>query len=153
MSRKVTLEDKIEKRDKLKARIDKNMNDMKPTYDAYEKLDAEINAELAEIEQKKKNKIFDHVMSLFGESISAEDFATKFDRIMNDNRNKGFVEQLKREQNAREKAKTKSAEQNEDANNSTEVSPALGENVPADKLINPEVLPASVNDVPINNLH
>ena len=153
MSRKVTLEDKIEKRDKLKARIDKNMNDMKPTYDAYEKIEAEINAELAEIEQKKKDMIYEHVMSLFGESISAEDFATKFDRIMNDNRNRVFVEQLKCDQAERENAKNKSAEQNNDANNSTEVSPALGEIVPADKNTKSEVLPASANDVQINNLH
>ena len=51
MSKKITLEEKMEKRDKLKARIDKNLEDMKPTYKAYEKLEKEINAELEEIKQ------------------------------------------------------------------------------------------------------
>ena len=92
-------------------------------------------------------------MSLFGYSLSSEDFIKKFDRIMNDNRNRGFIEQLKHEQAERKKAKIKSAEQYKNANNSIEVTPALGENVLADKPINTEVSPASVTDVPINNLH
>ncbi|MBO4865838.1 MAG: hypothetical protein J5582_04635 [Ruminococcus sp.] len=139
MSKKITLEEKMEKRDKLKARIDKNLEDMKPTYKAYEKLEKEINAELEEIKQKEKNKIYEHVMSLFGYSLSPEDFIKKFDRIMNDSRNRGFVEQLKREQTEREKAKNKSAEQNIDANNSPDSLPCSGEYVTADKKIDPEV--------------
>ena len=42
---------------------------------------------------------------MFGESLSPEEVIEKFDRIMNDNRNKGFIEQLKREQAEREKSK------------------------------------------------
>ena len=94
----------MEKRDKLKAKIDKNAAEMQPIYDAYNKLDSEINSELTELEQRKKNAVYDHVMSVFGESLSAEEFAIKFDRIMKDDRNKGLIEQLKREQLAHEKA-------------------------------------------------
>ena len=132
MSKKITLEEKMEKRDKLKARIDKNLEDMKPTYKAYEKLEKEINAELEEIKQKEKNKIYEHVMSLFGYSLSSEDFIKKFDRIMNDNRNRGFIEQLKHDQAEREKLKNEQVRQNIDAKNTPGSSPCPGENVTAD---------------------
>lgn len=132
MSKKITLEEKMEKRDKLKARIDKNLEDMKPTYKAYEKLEKEINAELEEIKQKEKNNIYEHVMSLFGYSLSSEDFIKKFDRIMNDNRNRGFIEQLKHDQAEREKLKNEQVKQNIDAKNPPVSSPCPGENVTAD---------------------
>ena len=93
MPKKVTLEMKIAKRAEIQ-----------PTIDAYNALDAEIKAELAQLEQKKRNAVYDHVISVFGDSLSPEEVIVKFDRIMNDNRNKGFIEQLKREQAEREKS-------------------------------------------------
>ena len=105
MPKKVTLEMKIAKRDKYKEKIEKNRAEIQPTIDAYNALDAEIKAELAQLEQKKRNAVYDHVISVFGESLSPEEVIVKFDRIMNDNRNKGFIEQLKREQAEREKCK------------------------------------------------
>ena len=105
MPKKVTLEMKIAKREKYKEKIEKNRAEIQPTIDAYNALDAEIKAELAQLEQKKRNAVYDHVISVFGESLSPEEVIVKFDRIMNDNRNKGFIEQLKREQAEREKRK------------------------------------------------
>ena len=114
MPKKVTLEMKIAKRDKYKEKIEKNRAEIQPTIDAYNALDAEIKAELAQLEQKKRNAVYDHVISVFGESLSPEEVIVKFDRIMNDNRNKRFIEQLKREQ----------AERKELEKNSSEDSPA-----------------------------
>lgn len=105
MPKKITLEMKIAKRDKLKEKIEKKRAEIQPTIDAYNALDAEIKAEIAQLEQKKRNAVYDHVISVFGESLSPEEVIEKFDRIMNDNRNKGFIEQLKREQAEREKCK------------------------------------------------
>ena len=104
MPKKVTLEMKIAKREKYKEKIEKNRAEIQPTIDAYNALDAEIKAELAQLEQKKRNAVYDHVISVFGDSLSPEEVIVKFDRIMNDNRNKGFIEQLKREQAEREKS-------------------------------------------------
>lgn len=89
------------RRDKYKAKIEKNQAEMQPTYDAYAALDSEINAELEAIEQKKRNAVYEHVMSVFGEGISAEDFAREFDKLMSDNRNRDFVEHLKQMQKER----------------------------------------------------
>ena len=110
MPKKVTLEMKIAKRDKYKEKIEKNRAEIQPTIDAYNALDAEIKAELAQLEQKKRNAVYDHVIAVFGESLSPEEVIVKFDRIMNDNRNKGFIEQLKREQAEREKLVKNSSE-------------------------------------------
>ena len=110
MPKKVTLEMKIAKRDKYKEKIEQNRAEIQPTIDAYNALDAEIKAELAQLEQKKRNAVYDHVISVFGESLSPEEVIVKFDRIMNDNRNKGFIEQLKREQAEREKLEKNSSE-------------------------------------------
>ena len=110
MPKKITLEMKIAKREKYKEKIEKNRAEIQPTIDAYNALDAEIKAELAQLEQKKRNAVYDHVISVFGESLSPEEVIVKFDRIMNDNRNKGFIEQLKREQAEREKSVKNSSE-------------------------------------------
>ena len=119
MSKKVTLEMKIAKREKYKEKIEKNRAEIQPTIDAYNALDAEIKAELAQLEQKKRNAVYDHVISVFGDSLSPEEVIVKFDRIMNDNRNKGFIEQLKREQAERIKSENI-------GKNSPEDSPATG---------------------------
>ncbi|MBR1374443.1 hypothetical protein IJ556_08360, partial [bacterium] len=90
MPKKITLEMKIAKREKLKDKIEKNRAEIQPTIDAYNALDAEIKADIARLEQEKRNTVYDHVMSVFGETLSPEEFIKKFDRIMNDNRNKSF---------------------------------------------------------------
>lgn len=133
---------KIEKRDKLKAKIDKNNEDMKPTYDAYNKLEAEINSELAELEQRKRNAVYEHVMSVFGSDLSAEDFAKQFDRIMNDKHNKEFIERIRREHTEH----FVSSEENIDAKISSGDSPSPEKNVPHDIKNIPDVSPASGND-------
>ena len=76
---------------------------MKTTYDAYDKLKAEINAENERRKIERYTAIAEHVLSVFGKDISTEDFVRAFDRIMNDNRNRSFVEELKRNQQLREK--------------------------------------------------
>ena len=105
MPKKVTLEDKIAKRDRLLEQIEKSRAEIQPKVDAYNALDAEIKADLEQLERKKRDAVYDHVMSVFGEDISPEEFVVKFDRIMNDNRNKNFIQQLKREQAERQKLK------------------------------------------------
>ena len=55
MPKKVTLEMKIAKREKYKEKIEKNRAEIQPTIDAYNALDAEIKAELAQLEQKKRS--------------------------------------------------------------------------------------------------
>ena len=104
MPKKVTLEMKIAKRDKYKEKIEKNRAEIQPTIDAYNALDAEIKAELAQLEQKKRNAVYDHVISVFGESLSPEEVIEKFDRIMNDNRNAGIVRQLREREDERVRA-------------------------------------------------
>ncbi len=96
--------DKKRKEDAMPKKVTLEMKEIQPTIDAYNALDAEIKAELAQLEQKKRNAVYDHVISVFGDSLSPEEVIVKFDRIMNDNRNKGFIEQLKREQAEREKS-------------------------------------------------
>lgn len=119
MPKKITLEMKIAKRDKLKEKIEKNRAEIQPTVDAFNAIDAEIKADLARLEQEKRDAVYDHVISVFGDSLSPEEVIVKFDRIMNDNRNKGFIEQLKREQAEREKSENI-------GKNSPEDSPATG---------------------------
>jgi len=105
MPKKVTLEDKIAKCDRLLEQIERSRVEIQPKVDAYNAIDAEIKADLEQLERKKRDTVYDHVMSVFGEDISPEEFAVKFDRIMNDNRNKNFIQQLKREQAERKKLK------------------------------------------------
>ena len=134
MPKKITLEMKIAKRDKLKEKIEKNRAEIQPTIDAYNALDAEIKADLARLEQEKRNTVYDHVMSVFGEDISPEEFIKKFDRIMNDNRNKNFIRQLKDEQAEREKIKETPSEKNSpeaSGENVTELSEQKNEDSPA----------------------
>ena len=52
MPKKVTLEMKIAKREKYKEKIVKNRAEIQPTIDAYNALDAEIKAELAQLEHR-----------------------------------------------------------------------------------------------------
>lgn len=135
MPKKITLEMKIAKRDKLKEKIEKNRAEIQPTIDAYNALDAEIKADLARLEQEKRNTVYDHVMSVFGEDISPEEFIKKFDRIMNDNRNKSFIRQLKEDQSEREKLKESSSEIKKSpvasGENVTELSEQKNEDPPA----------------------
>lgn len=135
MPKKITLEMKIAKRDKLKEKIEKNRAEIQPTIDAYNALDAEIKADIARLEQEKRNAVYDHVISVFGEDISPEDFIKKFDRIMNDNRNKNFIRQLKDEQAEREKHKESSSENikspEASGENVTELSEQKNEDSPA----------------------
>ena len=135
MPKKVTLEMKIAKREKYKEKIEKNRAEIQPTIDAYNALDAEIKADLARLEQEKRNTVYDHVMSVFGEDISPEEFIKKFDRIMNDNRNKSFIRQLKEDQSEREKLKESSSEIKKSpvasGENVTELSEQKNEDSPA----------------------
>lgn len=135
MPKKVTLEMKIAKREKYKEKIDKNRAEIRPTIDAYNALDAEIKADLARLEQEKRNTVYDHVMSVFGEDISPEEFIKKFNRIMNDNRNKNFIRQLKEDQAEREKLKETSSENikspEASGENVTELSEQKNEDPPA----------------------
>lgn len=85
---------KIAKRNRLKAKIDKNAAEIQPTIDAFNEIDAEIAADLEKLEQEKKDRIYSHVMSVFGEDMPPEDFAREFDKLINDQRNRGFVEHL-----------------------------------------------------------
>lgn len=121
----------IAKLDKLNAKIDKNDSEMKPVRESRDALKKRVDAEMDRIKIERYTQIAEASLELFGWDISAKE----------------YKEMLKREQAEREKAKNKSVEQNKNANNSPEVSPALDENVPADKSINAEVLPASVKDV------
>ena len=104
MPRKVTLEMKIAKRNKLREKIEKSHADIQPKVDAYNALDAEIQADLAQLDKEKRDAIYDHVMSVFGEDISVDEFRTEFDKLINDTRNKNFVEHLKRKQEQRQAA-------------------------------------------------
>ncbi|MBR6045948.1 MAG: hypothetical protein IKP47_09980 [Ruminococcus sp.] len=101
MPRKVTLEMKIAKRDKYREKIDKNTAEIQPIIDAYNTLDAEIQADLAQLDKAKRDAVYDHVMSVFGEDITVDEFKTEFDKLINDTRNKNFVEHLKRKQEQR----------------------------------------------------
>jgi len=123
MPKKVTLEDKIAKRDRLLEQIERSRVEIQPKVDAYNAIDAEIKADLEQLERKKRDTVYDHVMSVFGEDISPEEFAVKFDRIMNDNRNKNFIQQLKREQAERKKLKDTPGQ----TTKSPEALPASGE--------------------------
>ena len=135
MPKKITLEMKIAKRDKLKEKIEKNRAEIQPTIDAFNALDAEIKADIARLEQEKRDAVYDHVMSVFGEDISPEEFIKKFDRIMNDNRNKSFIRQLKEDQSEREKLKESSSEIKKSpvasGENVTELSEQKNEDPPA----------------------
>ena len=104
MPKKVTLEDKIAKRDKLLAQIKKSRADIQPKVDAYNVLDAEIQADIECLEREKRDTVYYHVMSVFGEDISPEEFKKEFDKLINDPRNKNFVEHLKRLQEQRKEA-------------------------------------------------
>ena len=104
MPRKVTLEMKIAKRNKLREKIEKSRADIQPTVDAYNTLDAEIKADIAQNEQRKRDAVYDHVMSVFGADISADEFRNEFDKLIGDTRNRGFVEHLKRLQEQRRAA-------------------------------------------------
>ena len=110
MPRKVTLEMKIAKRDKYREKIEKSRADIQPTVDAYNALDAEIQADLAQLDKEKRDAIYDHVISVFGEDISVDEFKTEFDKLINDTRNKNFVEHLKRKQEQRRAAVNSSEE-------------------------------------------
>ena len=74
-------------------------------------------------------------MSVFGEDISPEEFIKKFDRIMNDNRNKNFIRQLKEDHAEREKLKESSSENKKSpeasGENVTELSEQKNEDPPA----------------------
>ena len=132
MPKKITLEMKIAKREKLKDKIEKNRAEIQPTIDAYNALDAEIKADIARLEQEKRNTVYDHVMSVFGETLSPEEFIKKFDRIMNDNRNKNFIRQLKDEQAERKKLKDNTKKSPEGSRkNVTELSEQKNEDSPA----------------------
>ncbi|MBR6045687.1 MAG: hypothetical protein IKP47_08640 [Ruminococcus sp.] len=102
MPRKVTLEDKIAKRDRLLGQIKKKRADIQPKVDAYNAIDAEIQADLAQLDKAKRDAVYDHVMSVFGEDITVDEFKTEFDKLINDTRNKNFVEHLKRLQEQRQ---------------------------------------------------
>lgn len=92
---------KIAKRDKYKEKIEKSRADIQPTVDAYNALDAEIQADLAQLDREKRDAVYDHVMSVFGEDITIDEFRTEFDKLITDTRNKNFVEHLKRLQEQR----------------------------------------------------
>ena len=104
MPKKVTLEDKIAKRDRLLEQIEKSRAEIQPKVDAYNALDAEIKADLEQLEREKRDTVYDHVMSVFGEDISPEEFKVEFNKLINDPRNKQFVEHLKRLQEQRKSA-------------------------------------------------
>ena len=139
MPKKVTLEDKIAKCDRLLEQIERSRVEIQPKVDAYNAIDAEIKADLEQLERKKRDTVYDHVMSVFGEDISPEEFAVKFDRIMNDNRNKNFIQQLKREQAERKKLKDTPGQ----TTKSPEALPTSGEKSTTYTEQNNEVLPAS----------
>ena len=119
--------------------IKKSRAEIQPKVDAYNALDAEIKADLEQLEREKRDTVYDHVMSVFGEDISPEEFVVKFDRIMNDNRNKNFIQQLKREQAERQKLKGTPGE----TKKSPEALPTSGEKSTTYTEQNNEVLPAS----------
>ena len=139
MPKKVTLEDKIAKRDRLLEQIEKNRAEIQPKVDAYNAIDAQIKADLEQLEREKRDTVYDHVMSVFGEDISPEEFVVKFDRIMNDNRNKNFIQQLKREQAERKKLKDTPGQ----TTKSPDALPTPGEESTTYTEQNNEVLPAS----------
>ncbi|MBR6873254.1 MAG: hypothetical protein IKN17_07090 [Ruminococcus sp.] len=104
MPKKVTLEDKIAKRDKLLVQIEKSRAEIQPKVDAYNAINEEIKADIERLEREKRDAVFDHVMSVFGEDISPEEFKVEFNKLINDPRNKNFVEHLKRLQEQRKSA-------------------------------------------------
>ena len=104
MPKKITLEDKIAKRDRLWEQIEKSRAEIQPKVDAYNAIDAEIKADIERLEREKRDTVYDHIMSVFGEDISPEEFKTEFNKLINDPRNKGFVEHLKHLQEQRKSA-------------------------------------------------
>ena len=96
MPRKITITDLKNKRDVSAWKIELNGYGMSDTNAKHE---AAVK-ELAKREEKRigelKDKMFEVVIPYFGLNITPEKFEEEFQKIMNDDRNKGAVFSLRR---------------------------------------------------------
>ena len=95
MSRKVTIDDKKNRRDLLMMSIEEKKKALQPSIDALEKLNQEFAEEDEKALNERKDLFYELCAPVFGSHTTETEVREWFGKIMTSERNKGAVEALK----------------------------------------------------------
>ena len=95
MSRKVTIDDKKNRRDLLMMSIEEKKKALQPSIEALEKLNQEFAEEDEKALSERKDLFYELCAPVFGSYTTEKEVKEWFKKIMISERNKGAVEALK----------------------------------------------------------
>ena len=95
MSRKVTIDDKKNRRDLLMMSIEEKKKALQPSIEALEKLNQEFSEEDEKALNERKDLFYELCSPVFGSYTTETEVREWFKKIMTSERNKGAVEALK----------------------------------------------------------
>ena len=95
MSRKVTIDDKKNRRDLLMMSIEEKKKALQPSIEALEKLNQEFVEEDEKALNERKDLFYELCSPVFGSHTTENEVKEWFKKIMTSERNKGAVEALK----------------------------------------------------------
>ena len=95
MSRKVTIDDKKNRRDLLMMSIEEKKRALQPSIDALEKLNREFAEEDEKALNERKELFYEICAPVFGSHTTDKEVRDWFGKIMTSERNRGAVEALK----------------------------------------------------------